>query len=312
MAHSLLQIAGLAVVLALFWLARTVLCKGRGFKDFFIGDNGTYSLSRLQMVAWATAIISFQVSVIIVLLFTQRNLALFELKFTEPVLWLLGLSLGSYVAVKGITVNRAAKTRVITRKEKAKVCDLVMGDNGLDFSKFQMLIWTVIALFVFIMGCNLFLSAIYKETDQETIKVYFMTQEEMEQYKLKKELPKEARNRNDLPILPTISWSFLILMGLSQGAYVGKKLVPSFRVREAQKARLEELENSLAKLTIEIKYREKELESLEPITTAEKKNKDLLQIELQSQKRDKERIKAEIEKINKAIKKEAALQTSGK
>lgn len=301
MKHSLLQILGLVIVIFLFLIVKTVLSPHRKFKDFFIGDDGTYSLSRLQMVAWAALIISFQVSVIIILLITQGNLSLFELKFTEPVLWLLGLSLGSYVTVKGITVNKIVKTKAIVRKEETKLSDLVMGDNGLDFSRFQMLIWTVIALFVFIMASNLFLSVIHKEKDQETIRVYFMTKEEIDKYKLSNDLPANAKKRNDLPILPTISWSFLVLMGLSQGAYIGKKLVPSFKVKEIQKERLQELESSLSKLNVEIKYREEELKSLKPKTMPEMKNKELLEIELKLQKRDKERMEAEIKKINKAM-----------
>ncbi len=69
----------------------------RGFFDFFVGDDGRYSMVRLQVVAWAFTIISYQVAVLIALkMNNSAGLMHFKPVFTEEVLWLLGLSLGSW------------------------------------------------------------------------------------------------------------------------------------------------------------------------------------------------------------------------
>ncbi len=133
-----------------------------GVLDFFIGDEGTYSLSRVQAVMWAIIIMSYQIATIISLSINTHGFyfSMFQLTFSESSVWLLGLSLSSYIVVKGITVNQISKNpKLYKRKISAPAwSDLVMGDNGLDFSRCQMLIWTVIAILVYESKCYYFLT----------------------------------------------------------------------------------------------------------------------------------------------------------
>ena len=199
--------AGLTTTLFLFFLI-VILCNAakifNGFSDFIIGDEGGYSLSRLQAVSWAVIIISYQVSIII-LLALKNDIANLELKFSDEAMWLLGLSLSSYITVKGITVSKISKDPALYKRKTPKLRDLITGDNGLDFSKFQMLIWTIMGLFVF--ETNVF---------------------------------EYLGNISAAP--PTIDPSFIVLMGLSTGAYVGKKLVPTSKLDDIKVEKQSELD----------------------------------------------------------------------
>lgn len=138
MTHTLYQAAGIAIVVFIFWQIKLRLSRGRKFSDFIIGDDGRYSLSRLQAVVWATIIMSHQFTVFLIAAI-HNQVSSFQLVFAENALWLLGISLGSYVSVKGITINQAQKSGAPLKHYKPELSNLVTGENGLDFSRFQML-----------------------------------------------------------------------------------------------------------------------------------------------------------------------------
>ena len=297
MQHSI-QILGFVIVFFLFWIIRKLLAPKRNFDDFFIADEGSYSLSRLQMVAWAFVVISLQVAVAVALLLNgQVSIIEYQVKFSEPILGLLGLSLGSYVTVKGIAVEQIARAKVVKREQK-QWSDLITGENGLDFSRFQKLIWTTIGLFFFVAQSNIFIAKLYYfAKDNSDVRAYFMSAEELQklnqQNKAKgmtKEVPVEEQ-------LPTISWSLLVLMGLSQGAYVGKKLVPSYKVEEVRRGRLSELSAILGQLDVEIRNKNQELQS----AALTSQQKEILGTEIAEKQRKKNDIANEMEEIKKAL-----------
>lgn len=74
----------------------------------------------------------------------------YELEFSESALWLLGLSLASYISVKGISVDKNQKRPVRKIKQfyrSPQPIDIINRENGLDFIKCQMAVWTLVAVF---------------------------------------------------------------------------------------------------------------------------------------------------------------------
>jgi hypothetical protein len=98
-------------VLMLFWLIIKLLAGkslSHGVRDFIIGDEGGYSLFRLQAVLWAIIIMGSQFAILFSIWLGHgfNSLYLYQPVFSESALWLLGLSLTSCLTVKGITVER--------------------------------------------------------------------------------------------------------------------------------------------------------------------------------------------------------------
>jgi hypothetical protein len=225
----------------------------RGLSDFIIGDENTYSLSRLQAVLWAIVIISYQLSIIFSLLLRANgvnNLFYYELTFSEPILWLLGLSLGTSISVKGITVDQLNHDPIRSAKRIHRIpqpLDIIMGPNGFDFSKCQMLIWTLVAIFVFNTKVYEFNKAIYNAStgdDKYNVKAFFQKDNFYEEYKDNR--PYDPKK----PFIPYLSYTFIVLMGLSQGAYVGKKLVPTFKLGELKNINEDRLSALMDQLVI--------------------------------------------------------------
>lgn len=218
-----------------------------GFSDVFIGDEGGFSLSRLQAVLWAFVIVAYQLAVVFALMVNTKvpfALQYYELTFSEETLFLLGLSLGSYISVKGITVDKISKHPEMIKSRSPKISDIVVGDNGLDFSRIQMLIWTIIALFVFCTKVIFFLNSLLSVEAQNEFTALFSNS--VDQFLESSEFEKSA-GKGFLPYLP---WSFLVLMGLSQGASVGKKMIPTFKMTDLRKNKEDELEVAVKNLNI--------------------------------------------------------------
>jgi hypothetical protein len=220
----LICLIGFAIVLFLFWLIRFILAPKRSFSDFFVGDTGGYSLSRLQAVLWAVVIIAEQVSAFIAAI-SKHQAENFSLVFSQEVMWLLGLSLASYVVVKGITVSQVNSGQLAPKpiNKRRNWSDLVMSDEGLDFSRFQMLIWTIFSVLVFISSYYHYIDRILQDTTGN-ISSFFPRFDDVKKN------------------LPTIDMSLIVLMGLSQGAYIGRKLVPQNRVEEFSKEYVDDVE----------------------------------------------------------------------
>ncbi|MEI6949605.1 hypothetical protein V9K67_20625 [Paraflavisolibacter sp. H34] len=209
-------------VLMMFWIIIQLIARktlNRGMQDFLIGDNQGYSLSRLQAVLWAITIMGSQFSIMCSIWLGHgfNYLHLYQPVFSDSALWLLGLSLTSCIAVKGITVERIRSGQDLVIKAKPRLSDIVMGANGLDFSKCQMLIWTMVGIFSFDFNTYNFIYAV-AECSDVSIPVLL-------DHQYSETLLKDLGECN--PFVPYLAWSFVVLMGISQGAYVGKKLIPA-------------------------------------------------------------------------------------
>ena len=202
--------------------------KKKPVTEFLIGDDGTYSVSRLQAVLWAVFIIGFQVSTFI--LTAQYKDVPFVLVFPREVLILLSLSLGSYVVVKGITVNKMVDKGQVKRKERAEWSDIISGDNGLDFSRFQMIIWTILAIAVYSRSYYGYLESMAKEISvlnvQTGLGVFVSRFFDL--------------STPNSPI-PNLDPTFLVLMGVSQGVYVGKKLIPTDKLDDVKSKQIQSM-----------------------------------------------------------------------
>lgn len=227
-AGVMLILVATAITIVLFMIVTVIFGTvnfKRGFLNFLVGDNGTYSLSRLQAVLWAVVIMSWQFQLLICLCLNSHGqfLNLYQPVFSESAIWLLGLSLTSYVAVKGIAVNHLTNNPVALLKVKVKprFRDILVGPNGLDFSKCQMLVWTILALAVFDSKCYYFNGQMLFGDRSLVIKLMNHFYDEYDA---------TDKLADAMPWVPFLSWSFVVLMGLSQGVYVGKKLVPTFKL----------------------------------------------------------------------------------
>lgn len=273
-------VLALAVVVFVFWAIRMLLAPAFSFADFLVGDSGKYSLSRLQAAVWAVVIIAYQVAVMITLALLGK-FSDFNLVFSEETIWLLGLSYGSYITVKGISTAATTKSetaRVVLPSQR-RWSDLITSDEGPDLSRFQMLIWTIIAGWVFLNDVETYLTNIKTSTD---LKPYF-----------------SSFGSGENGRLPTVDMSFLVLMGLSQGAYIGRELVPSHKVAEFSEEYLSELETELSTLTLGIRLKESEFELIQESPSVPTAEKLRAHQELGVLKKKREKMEREIEEIKK-------------
>ena len=156
------------------------------------GADRRLSTSKLQWLFW-TAVVFFTYTV----MYAARAIdGVFEpiTDIPKNVLYAMGFSAVTMAAAKGITVSYINSGRV--KKDTAagsSVTQLVTDDESVpDLSKIQMLAWTVLAGVIYLIRAMQMLG----------------------QY---------GTGDTDLSQLPDIDNALMVLMGLGQGAYLGKK-----------------------------------------------------------------------------------------
>jgi len=184
---------GLAL-LALLWVFIGVTNKKIGFRVWKLvkGADGSSSTSKFQWAVWLVVIL-FAYTVLWVLRARSGDYSAIS---TVPsnLLVVLGLSTTTAAAAKGITVGYLQSGRITKgTAAQAPAGGVLKDDTGYpDLAKIQMIGFTFIAVGVFLAT---FIHEIHTNTFNSG--------------------------------LPNIDSSLLVLMGLSQGGYVGQKLVPS-------------------------------------------------------------------------------------
>ncbi len=173
--------------------------KVKGFavvRALYTGADGRLSASKLQCCWWTLV-----VGVGYLAILNCRHLvgvAKPDYMPTIPItlMWAMGLSLGTSVIAKGITVSQLNSGAVAKpADESAPTGDLIQDDSGrMDLSKVQLLFWNFVALGVFAFKMH---SALKNATSAA---------------------PAE---------LPEIDQALVVLMGLAKGTYLGKKLISS-------------------------------------------------------------------------------------
>lgn len=151
------------------------------------GADQRLSTSKFQVLLW-TIVVVFGYVVVETSRFMNGEFDALD-HIPPNVLIALGFTLGTATLAKGITTSFVASGRIRKGTDPAAgLKALVTDDSGApDLSKWQLLTWTLIALVVYVVRV-------------------------MYELRLQK------------PVLPDIDAPLMILMGLGQGAYVGKKL----------------------------------------------------------------------------------------
>ena len=180
-------LAGVVAAL-LFWLICSVMSGFYNPLKLIEGQDSRASISKVQWFLW-TAVIAFSY----VTLYTARARAgnFTPIENLPYNVWILmGLSTGTMIAAKGATVAYARRGRIIkTKSTGAKATDLVKDDSGFpDLSKAQLLTWTLIAI-------GIYIASVVNQVGM-----------------------------GESALMPDIGPTLMVLTGLSEGAYLGKKL----------------------------------------------------------------------------------------
>jgi hypothetical protein len=190
-------IAGIAALL-LAWVLYGLLAGTWNIWKLVTGTDGRASTSKLQWFLWTVVVVFAYVAI-----WAARAAAGDFGPITEipqNLLLAMGLSVTTMAAAKGITVSYVNSGRVIktsadsARKKDEGLGPIVSSDEGdPDLSKIQMMIWTLVAIVIYLFAV----------VDQ-------------------------IRSGH---ALPDIDATLMVLMGLGQGAYLGKKLVTTITPR---------------------------------------------------------------------------------
>jgi hypothetical protein len=182
-------------VLLLFWVLYRVVTGRWNPLAVVCGADGRPSTSKLQLWIWTVvALFSY------VAFYAARvNNGHFDPinDFPRNLLLAMGFSIVTATAAKGITVSQLQSGDVVkppATPDTSGVGQLLKDDSGaLDLSKIQMLAWTLVAIGVYLVNVANAVGAVSPQGKAGT--------------------------------MPDIDAALMVLMGLGQGAYLGKKLV---------------------------------------------------------------------------------------
>jgi IPT/TIG domain len=184
---------GVAFLLVLYIVTALITGHWR-LKEVFAGFDGFASTSKLQWFLWLTAILFGYVALWVLRAEQGDYTALSDIPVN--ILTVLGFSTATAAAAKGITAGyvqtgKVAKTGVPANPTAATTGGIFQDDSGSpELAKIQMIAFTII-------GIGIFLATVFHQIAIGDIK----------------------------DGLPNIDSSLLVLMGISQGGYLGKKLV---------------------------------------------------------------------------------------
>ena len=185
------------VVLGLLWLLYRVLGGTWNPWKLVEGADGRPSTSKLQWFLWTVTIV-FSYSTVYAARAWTGDYGVIS-NIPQNLLIAMGLSVTAMAAAKGITVSYVSSgqvTKAGVPPETASSGSIFQDDTGIpDLSKIQMMAWTIIAIGIYLIR-----------------------------------LTQEIRTV-PLPQLPDIDTALMVLMGLGQGAYLGKKLVTTTTAR---------------------------------------------------------------------------------
>jgi hypothetical protein len=184
---------GIAFLLVLYGVTALITRHWR-LRDLLNGFDGFGSTSKLQWFLWLIAILFGYVAIWVLRAEQGNYSALTEIPVN--LLTVLGFSTGTAAAAKGITAGyvqtgKVAKTGVAANPTPATTGGIFQDDSGgPELAKIQMIGFTIIAI-------GIFLATVIHQIVTGDIK----------------------------DSLPNIDSSLMVLMGISQGGYLGKKLV---------------------------------------------------------------------------------------
>jgi hypothetical protein len=180
---------GVGTVFFLWLLYR--VASGGSISSLYEGSDGRPSTSKFQFFAW-TAVVVFAYAAIYSLKISAHHFDAVN-EIPKNVLIAVGMSVISAAAAKSITVSYISTGRItksVAGKGSASFGAIFQDDSGFpDLSKVQMIAWTFIAIATYLIAVG------------------------------------SKIHQRDYSSLPDIDSALMVLMGLGQGAYLGKKLV---------------------------------------------------------------------------------------
>ena len=189
--------AGLLTLVAI-WIIAGVLSTTWNPLGFIQGADNRPSTSKFQWFLWLVVVLFAYVAIYAARI--QRGH--FEAIGALPsnVLVALGLSTGTMVLAKGITVNQIRNGIITKTNGSGGIGAIFQDDNGFpDLSKLQLMAWTFVALAVYIL---ITANKVHTVIAQSNIDPGTVT-------------------------MPDIDGALLALMGIGQGGYIAKKLLPA-------------------------------------------------------------------------------------
>ena len=182
-------------VLVVVWALVAVMSRHRSLRELVNGFDGFGSTSKFQWFLWLIVVI-FAYSALWVLRALQGDFSALS-DIPVNILTVLGFSTGTAAAAKGITASyvqtgKVTKTGAPAEGATAANTGGIFQDDGggPELAKIQMVGFTLIAI-------GIFLASVFHQIATDDITTS----------------------------LPNIDSSLLVLMGISQGGYLGKKLV---------------------------------------------------------------------------------------
>ncbi|HSR26679.1 MAG TPA: hypothetical protein VLW53_24230 [Candidatus Eisenbacteria bacterium] len=199
-----LLVAGIAML----WNRKATVGTRHKLLVLIEGADGRLSTSKFQWFAWTAVIVGSYVAVYVARVLTGHTAA--SPQVPANVLIALGFSTTTMATAKGITTLYIAGGRTLKEPPPTAANSanaemrggLLADDTGItDLSKVQLVTWTLIALAVYIYSVQSRISAI----------------------------PHSCTGSCSPDSLPDIDTVLMVLTGLAQGGYLGKKLVDSSR-----------------------------------------------------------------------------------
>jgi hypothetical protein len=188
---------GLLALLAFYGFS-TATAKSLNPFVLAVGADGLLSVSKFQFLAWNMTVLFCYVWLLAADAYTKGTLS--ALSIPKYTLTAMGLSIATLATAKGITVSYVSAGRISKPdvNGSGNPSELVTQDDGQtpDLVKMQMLIWTVVAIVVYIIQ-----TAIASRSPDVSMA--------------------------GVLTIPDIDPVFMILMGLGQAAYLGNKLTGS-------------------------------------------------------------------------------------
>jgi hypothetical protein len=206
---------GGGVVVALLLLTWCLL-GASGLNKLVVGADGRTSLSKFQMFLWTIIVIGSYVAVLYLRsrawphLEDYRTLA--DIGIPPNLMLLMGFSLASTVASKAITSAQVASGSVVKQPtdRSPELRDLILDDKlQPDIAKAQMFWWTLVAAGIYVAALTRVLQvpALHLPPPGSLV-------------------PDNLKDYLDaLKSLPDVGEALMVLMGVSQGVYIGGKLV---------------------------------------------------------------------------------------
>ena len=179
------------LLLLILWVCKRSVEKNFSFWDLIMDDKWKPSLASFQFFVW-TVIISFSY-LFIELLRLRAGIITFPESFPANLLLLMGISVAVPIASEKIAPYIRCETPVDRPDVLPRLETMFMDNDKLTLSRVQMFLWTMIAVILYIY--LLFNTVFAFANDVTTLGI------------------------------PDIDVTLVVLMGLSQGAYLGNKLI---------------------------------------------------------------------------------------